>query len=121
MSKVGAMVGKSRSAWIVLGVIAFFAVSLPARSQSNDTMSATIRVNVSAKVGNTALAVGEYKVTVDGGQAKFLKGSKVVAQAPCTLKDLNYTPKMTQFVVDDNGHITEIQVAGKTKAIDLQS
>lgn len=121
MSKVGAAIGKCRSAWIVLGIIAFFAVSLPARSQSKETISATITVNKTAKVGNTELAAGEYKVTVEGGQAKFGQGKKVVAQAPCTLKDLSYTPKLTQFLVDDNGRIVEIQIAGKTKAIDFSS
>lgn len=95
-------------------------VSVWAKSDSNDSITATIKITSTTTVGSTQLAPGDYKVVVEGSQAKFEKGGKVVAEVPCTLKDLNYKAPQTEFVLDNN-QISEIQVSGKTKAIELSS
>ncbi len=122
MRKVGESLNLGRLLGIVLAITAVVATSRCGWAQEKgETIVATFTVHDSAKVGTTQLAAGDYKVTVEGGQAKFTKGNKVVAQVPCTLKDLDYAPNKTQFVRDDAGRITEIQITGKKKAIELSS
>lgn len=107
---------------IVLLVMALSAlsVSVSAKSDSSDSMSATIMLTTATKVGNTPLASGEYKVIADGSHAKFQKGGKVVADVPCTLKALSFMPKATSFVLEHDS-ISEIQVTGNIKAIEFSS
>jgi hypothetical protein len=95
-------------------------VSVWAKSDSGDSITATIKITSPTTVGTTQLAPGDYKVVADGNQAKFEQGNKVVAEVPCTLKDLNYKAPQTEFVLDNN-HISEIQVSGKTKAIEFSA
>jgi len=104
-----------------LAIVAISAMGLSVWAQASETISATIKLAKAAKVGNMQLAAGTYKVTADGSQAKFQQGNKVVAQVPCTLMELSFTPKDTEVSSDDSGRITEIQVAGKKKAIEFSS
>jgi hypothetical protein len=95
-------------------------VSVWAKSDSGDSITATIKITAPTTVGTTQLAPGDYKVVAEGNQAKFEQGNKVVVEVPCTIKDLNYKAPQTEFVVDNN-HISEIQISGKTKAIELSA
>jgi hypothetical protein len=108
---------------IFLTILAFSAMSVSVWANKTDpgnTVSGTIRVTATTKVGNAQLAAGEYKVIADENQAKFQKGNKVVAQVPCTLKPLSFMPKTTAFVTD-NGGISEIQVSGSEMAIEFST
>ena len=108
---------------IFLTILAFSAMSVSVWANKTDpgnTVSGTIRVTATTKVGNTQLAAGEYKVIADENQAKFQKGNKVVAQVPCTLKPLSFMPKATAFVTQ-NGGISEIQVSGSEMAIEFST
>ena len=89
--------------------------------KASDTITAAIKFTKTVKVANTDIAPGDYKITATGGQLTFEdKGQhKVVAQVPCSLKDLSYTPKGTTFTVDGNGRLSEIAVGGKKKAIEI--
>ena len=95
-------------------------VSVWAKNDSGDTITANVKFTAPTTIGTTQLAPGEYKVIADGSKAKFQQGGKVVAEVPCTLKD--FTGKINQptFILDNN-KLTEIQVAGKTKAIEFSS
>jgi hypothetical protein len=95
-------------------------VSVLAKNDSGDTITANLKLTATTTVGTTQLAAGEYKVIADGSKAKFQQGNKVVAEVPCTLKDFNGKINETTFVLDNN-KLTEIQVAGKTKAIEFSS
>jgi len=105
-----------------LAILALFvmSVSVWAKNESNDTITATVKLTAPTNVGGTKLAPGEYKVTAEAGKAKFQQGSKVVAEVPCTLKDFSGKITQTTFVID-NEQLTEIQVSGKAKAIDFSS
>ena len=87
----------------------------------SDTITATIKFARSVKVANADIAAGDYKVTATGAQVTFEDKAthKVVAQVPCSLKDLSYTAKGTTFTVDGNGRLSEIEVGGKKKAIEI--
>ena len=87
----------------------------------SDTITATIKFTKTVKVANADIAPGDYKITATGGQVTFEdRGQhKVVAQVPCSLKDLSYSPKGTTFTVSSDGHLSEIEVGGKKKAIEI--
>ena len=95
-------------------------VSVWAKNDSGDTITANVKLTATTTVGTTKLAPGDYKVIADGSKAKFQQGSKVVAEIPCTLKDFSGKINETTFVIDNN-KLTEIQVAGKTKSIEFSS
>jgi hypothetical protein len=111
-----------RSFPIFLAIMALSAMSVSvwAKNDSSNAITATIKITSATNVGSTKLAPGEYKLVAEGTQAKFEQGGKVVAEVPCTLKDLSTKARQTDFVLD-NDHISEIQVSGKTKAIELSS
>jgi len=95
-------------------------VSVWAKNDSGDTITATLKLTAPTNVGTTKLAPGEYKVIADGSKAKFQQGNKVVAEVPCTLKDFSGKVNETTFVLDRD-QLTEIQVSGKSKAIEFSS
>jgi hypothetical protein len=111
-----------RSLPLFLAIIALagMSVSVWAKNDAGDSITANVKLTATTTVGTTKLAPGDYKVVVDGGKAKFQQGNKVVAEIPCTLKDFNGKINETTFVLDHD-QLTEIQVAGKTKAIEFSS
>jgi hypothetical protein len=111
-----------RSLPIFLAIMALTAtsVSVWAKNDSGDTITANLKLTTTTNVGTTKLAPGEYKVIADGTKAKFQQGNKVVAEVPCTLKDFSGKVNETTFVLDRD-QLTEIQVSGKSKAIEFSS
>ena len=111
-----------RSLPLFLAIIALTALgaSAWAKNDSGDTITTTLKLTAPTTVGTTKLAPGSYKVTADASKAKFELGNKVVAEVPCTLKDFNFKINETTFVIEQN-QLTEIQVSGKTKAIEFSS
>jgi hypothetical protein len=111
-----------RSLPILLAIMALTAMSVSvwAKNDSGDTITANLKLTTTTSVGTTKLAPGEYKVVADGSKAKFQQGNKVVAEIPCTLKDFAGKVNETTFVLDHD-QLTEIQVSGKTKAIEFSS
>ena len=93
-------------------------VSLWAKNESAEALTTNVKLTATTTIGSSKLAAGEYKVVVDAGKAKFEQNNKVVAEIPCTLKDFTGKINNTTFIIDNN-QLTEIQVAGKNKAIDF--
>jgi hypothetical protein len=112
-----------RSLPFFLAIIALstMSASVWAKNDAGDAISAKIKFTAATMVGTTQLAAGEYKITADASKAKFEQGSKVVAEVPCTLKDFAGKVNQTSFVLDNKNQLTEIQVAGKNKAIEFAS
>jgi hypothetical protein len=100
--------------------LAAMSVSVWAKDESSSSITANVKLTAATTVGTTKLAPGNYKVIVDGGKAKFEQGNKVVAEVPCTLKDFNGKINETTFVIDHD-QLSEIQVAGKSKAIEFST
>lgn len=111
-----------RSLPIFLAIMALTAMSVSvwAKNDSGDTITANLKLTTTTSVGTTKLAPGDYKVVADASKAKFQQGNKVVAEVPCTLKDFAGKVNETTFVLDHD-QLTEIQVSGKTKAIEFSS
>jgi len=111
-----------RSLPLFLAIIALttLSVSVWAKNESGDTITTNLKLTATTSVGTTKLAPGEYRVIADASKAKFELGNKVVAEVPCTLKDFSTKINQTTFVIDHD-QLTEIQVSGKTKAIEFSS
>jgi hypothetical protein len=107
---------------VFLAIIALAVMTLPAlaKPNSNATIKATFDILSTMKVGSTTLAPGHYDVVVEGNQAKFERGGKTVAEVPCTLKNQSTKAQHTQLT-GDNGQLSEIQVSGKTQAIEFSA
>lgn len=104
--------------FLAIMALTTMSVSLWAKNDAGDSITANIKLNVTTNVGSTKLAPGNYKVVADGSKAKFEQGNKVVAEVPCTLKDFTGKIIDTTFIVDHD-QMTEIQVAGKSKTIEF--
>lgn len=104
----------------VAAAIAVMAIPALAKNNSSNSLDATLDLYSTATVNNTKLTPGQYRVIAEGNQAKFEKDGKTVAEVPCTIKTLPSKASSSEFVMDHN-QLTEIQVAGKTAAIDFSS
>ena len=104
--------------FLAIMALTTMSVSLWAKNDAGDSITANIKLNVTTNVGSTKLAPGSYKVVADGSKAKFEQGNQVVAEVPCTLKDFTGKIIDTTFIVDHD-QMTEIQVAGKSKTIEF--
>jgi hypothetical protein len=111
---------RSLSIFLAIMALTVMSVSVWAKNDSGDTITTNLKLTANTTVVTTQLAPGEYKVVADGSKAKFEQGGKVVAEIPCTLKDFTGKINETTFVIDNN-KLTEIQVSGKTKAIEFSA
>jgi hypothetical protein len=78
----------------------------------------TIHLGATATVAGKTLPQGDYDLVVDGNQAKFENKGKVVAEVPCTWKELQ-SKADHDVVLMNGGTVTEIEFQGKTQAIDF--
>src|SRR6266436_8666335 len=68
------------------------------------------------QVGDTTLAPGDYTIIVDGGEATFEQGRKVVAKVSCAVKESG-EKYSADSIVYANAAITEIRFAGQSQVI----
>jgi hypothetical protein len=76
----------------------------------------TIHIQKSLQVGDTTLTPGDYTVLVEGNEATFERGHKIVAKAPCAMKDSG-AKYSDSAVVYANTAITELRFAGESQVI----
>ena len=108
------------SLFIVAAVLTLVTIPSWAKNNSAGSLSATVELYSTTTINNTTLTPGQYRITAEGNQAKFEKNGKTVAEAPCTIKTLSNKAAQTQFIVDHD-HLQEIQISGKTEAIEFSS
>jgi hypothetical protein len=106
--------------FLVIAVLSVMSIPVLARPSSKDSLSGTISLATAINVGNKTMNPGEYKVVVQDNSAKFEKDGKVVAETPCTLKALPSKARET-FVTVDHDKLIEIQISGKTQALEFSS
>jgi hypothetical protein len=75
-----------------------------------------IHIQQQLQVGDTTLTPGDYTVLVEGNQATFERGHKVVAKVPCAIKDSG-AKYSDSAVVYANTAITELRFAGESQVI----
>ena len=94
-------------------------MALPVWATAADSLHKTVHIGSNATVAGKALTSGDYDLVVDGNQAKFTsKRGKVVAEVPCTWKNLPAKAEHDMVMID-SGAVTEVQFQGKTEAIDF--
>ena len=76
----------------------------------------TIHIKQALQVGDTTLAPGDYTVAVDGNEATFQRGNKIVAKVSCATKDSGQKYS-DNAVIYANTAITEIRFAGQSQVI----
>ena|ERR1700704_5776067 len=77
----------------------------------------TIHILHPLHVGDTTLAPGDYSIVVDGNEATFNQGRKVVAKVSCAMKESGTKSPQDVVVYDANAAITEIRYAGQSQVI----
>jgi hypothetical protein len=77
----------------------------------------TIHILHTLHVGDTTLAPGDYSIVVDGNEATFNQGRKVVAKVSCAMKESGTKSPQDVVVYDANSAITEIRYAGQSQVI----
>jgi hypothetical protein len=95
-------------------LLAALAVSFPAWAVP---AKKTIHVQHPLQVGDTALAPGDYTIVVDGNEATFNQGHKVVAKISCAMKESGTKSPQDVVVYDANAAITEIRFAGQSQVV----
>ncbi len=95
-------------------LLAALALSIPAWAAP---MKKAIHIQHKFQVGDTTLAPGDYTVVVDGNEATFNQGHKVVAKVSCAIKENGTKSPEDAVGYDANGAITEIRFAGQSQVI----
>jgi len=97
------------------GLILLTALSLSLPAWAAPAKKA-VHIQQPLQVGDATLAPGDYTVLVDGNEATFERGHKVVAKASCEVKDSG--EKYSQSaVIYANTAITEIRFAGQSQVL----
>lgn len=78
-------------------------------------MKKTIHVSHPLQVAGTMLEAGDYSVTVNGTEATFEKGHKLVATATVAVKDTGVKAAQNAVIYDDKGVVSEIRFSGETQ------
>lgn len=94
------------------------AMAMPIWVTAADSIHKTVHIGSNATVAGKTLTEGDYDLMVNGNQAKFSSKGKVVAEVPCTWKNLP-AKAGHDIVMIDGGALTEVQFQGKTQAIDF--
>ena len=80
------------------------------------TAKKAIHIQQPLKVGDTTLAAGDYNIVIEGNEATFERGHKVVAKVSCATKESG--EKYSQdAIIYANSAITEIRWAGQSQVI----
>jgi len=76
----------------------------------------TVHIQHRLQVGDTTLAPGDYTIVVDGNEATFNQGRKVVAKVSCAVKE-NSEKSASDAVIYADTAITELRFAGQSQVI----
>jgi hypothetical protein len=95
-------------------LVAALAISFPAWAAA---ARKTVHIQHRLQVGDTTLAPGDYTVVVDGNEATFNQGHKVVAKVSCAMKESGMKSPQDVVVYDANSAITELRFAGQSQVV----
>lgn len=109
--KGGCMKSRVFSRGLIL--LAALVLSFPAWAAP---MKKTIHIRQTLQVGDTTLEPGDYNLVVDGNEATFQRGRKVVAKVSCAMKERG-GKYSRDAVIYDNATITEIRLAGQSQVV----
>ena len=99
-----------------LVLVAALALSFPAWAAP---VKKTIHVQRQLHVGDATLSPGDYTIKVDGNEATFERGNKVVAKVPCTVQDTGTKNSQDAVIYGNygNGAIIGILLARRAEVV----
>jgi hypothetical protein len=107
--------------FLALAVASVMTIPVWAKANAKASLSTTITFDSAIKLANQTLAPGKYRVVAQANNAKFELNGKTVADVPCTMKTLPNKSQHTELFTNGNNRLTQIEVSGKTEALEFGS
>ncbi len=104
----------------ILSAIAVLALAVTSWAAHRDTTPWS--VTNTATIGSNTIRPGEYQIRTEEGsnQLEVLKDGNVVATVPCRWIHLDQKSEYSEILMNSN-NVEEIQFAGKTEAVKIDS
>lgn len=101
------------------GLFALLALATPVWAHTD---SATVQSNGNTTIAGTQLKAGEYQLKVENNSdhLQVTQDGKVITQVPVKWVQLNNRASQTEVDISSN-QIVEVDFAGKTQAVQIQS
>jgi hypothetical protein len=91
-----------------LAMLAVIPLAVPAMAKP---ISKSMNLSQPAKLGNTQLTVGEYRLLIDGNKVTVQRGKEVVAQAEGRWEQRSQKERYNSVVLGPDGEVQEIRFA----------
>ena len=107
----------SRFKWVVsLCLLAGLTLALPAVAKPFTKM---IDITQKAEVGKIMLKPGEYKLVVNGTEAKVMQHGKLLGEANCHWTESARKADYDEIIYTGD-HLSELRLAGKTRTLEFR-
>lgn len=108
-----------RNVLLYAGLFALLILATPVWAHTD---SATVESNGNVTIAGTQLKAGEYQLKVENNadHLQVTQNGKVITQVPVKWVQLNNKASDTEVDINSN-HIVEVDFAGKTQAVQIQS
>ena len=103
---------KSQSLVRSIVLLAVVALAVPVFAKP---INKTINIPSAAKLGQSDLQAGEYRLMIDGTKASVQKGSQVVAQSEGRWEDRDSKSPYDAVLLNDKGRVTEVRFSGQKR------
>jgi hypothetical protein len=97
-----------------LAMLAVIPLAVPAMAKP---ISKSMNLSQPAKLGNTQLKVGEYRLLIDGNKVTVQRGSEVVAQVEGRWDQRSQKARYNTVVLGSDGEVQEIRFAGDDRVL----
>jgi len=99
-----------------LCLLTALALAMPALAKPFTRM---IDITQKAKVGKLVLTPGEYKLVVNGTEAKVMKNGKLLGEVNCRWIESAHKAE-TDEIIYNGDHLSEVRLGGKTRVLEFQ-
>ena len=98
-----------------------FAVLALALAVGAEPVSKPLKLITPAKVGRTQLAVGDYKILIDGEKVTVKQGKKIIAETTGEFVQRAVRETNNSVVVGSNGELQEVRFEGEKRVLILHN
>lgn len=95
-----------------IALLAGFALAIPAFAKP---VSKTISISKAAKIGKADLTAGEYRLLIDGNNAKVQRKNQVVAETVGRWEDREVKSPYDAVLLGAEGQVREVRFAGEKR------
>ncbi|HJY85901.1 MAG TPA: hypothetical protein VKE24_03600 [Candidatus Acidoferrales bacterium] len=97
-----------------LAMLAVISLAVPALAKP---ISKSMSISQPAKLGNTQLKVGEYKLLIDGNKVTVQRDTEVVAQVEGRWDQRPQKARYNTVVLGPDGAVQEVRFAGDNRVL----